>query len=222
MFATTRRRADQPKTYSLQPTLPRLPVPDLEKSLEGYLKSLIPVLEQKVSYLDLSKDIADGKYGASGVKKELEKRRLFIRDFTAPGGLGRTLQERLKDLDHVSPHSWLNDTLWLGPAYHTWRAPLLINSNWWLMFAPDPNDPEPPTYSPESSSAQEITPNPDAQSSAAQGAQKGGKDWLDSKPKLDRVVYEEVVKREWSTDWQIRRASWIARRFAEFRTKLAR
>ena len=48
MFATSRVKPGQAKTYSLQPTLPRLPVPELEKSLEGYLKSLVPVLEQKV------------------------------------------------------------------------------------------------------------------------------------------------------------------------------
>ena len=48
MLATSAYRSDQPKTFSNQPKLPRLPVPDLEKSLDGYLKSLIPVLEQKV------------------------------------------------------------------------------------------------------------------------------------------------------------------------------
>lgn len=36
------------------------------------------------------------------------------------------------------------------------------------------------------------------------------------------VQYEKVVKKEWITPWQIRRAAWIARRFAEFRTKLER
>jgi carnitine O-acetyltransferase len=48
MFATSQRH-DQAKTFANQAKLPRLPVPDLDKSLEGYLKSLIPVLEQKVS-----------------------------------------------------------------------------------------------------------------------------------------------------------------------------
>nr|XP_019003669.1 carnitine acetyltransferase [Kwoniella mangroviensis CBS 8507]OCF67130.1 carnitine acetyltransferase [Kwoniella mangroviensis CBS 8507] len=168
MFALSAHRRDQPKTFSNQSKLPRLPVPDLEKSLEGYLKSLGPILEQT--------------YDASALSNEIEKRKLFAKDFAAPGGIGRTLQERLKNLDHVSPNNWLNDTLWLGLAYHTWRAPLLVNSNWWLLFAPDPSDPIPPVASGSSS--------------------------------------KKVVKREWISDWQIRKAAWLARRFAEFRTKL--
>nr|XP_019043447.1 carnitine acetyltransferase [Kwoniella bestiolae CBS 10118]OCF22377.1 carnitine acetyltransferase [Kwoniella bestiolae CBS 10118] len=176
MFALSAHRRDQPKTFSNQDRLPRLPVPDLEKSLEGYLKSLGPVLEQT--------------YGASALPNEIEKRKLFAKDFAAPGGLGRVLQERLKDLDHVSPNNWLNDTLWLGLAYHTWRAPLLVNSNWWLLFAPDPSDPAPP--------AQE----------SKNGKFDGSVDW------------EKVVRREWITEWQVRKAAWLARRFAEFRTKL--
>jgi carnitine O-acetyltransferase len=52
MFATSRRRdASGAKTFSNQNKLPRLPVPDLEKSLEGYVRSLIPVLEQTVGRL---------------------------------------------------------------------------------------------------------------------------------------------------------------------------
>jgi carnitine O-acetyltransferase len=49
MFALSSHRKDQPKTFSNQSKLPRLPVPDLDKSLEGYMKSLMPVIEQKVS-----------------------------------------------------------------------------------------------------------------------------------------------------------------------------
>lgn len=48
MFAASTYRSDQPKTFENQSKLPRLPVPDLEASLEGYLKSLGPVLEEKV------------------------------------------------------------------------------------------------------------------------------------------------------------------------------
>lgn len=39
----------KPSTYSNQGKLPRLPIPDLDKSLEAYVKSLVPLLEQKVS-----------------------------------------------------------------------------------------------------------------------------------------------------------------------------
>lgn len=46
------------------------------------------------------------------------------------------------DVDHASPNNWLNDTFWLKKAYHEWRAPLLINSNWWLLFHDDTTIPE--------------------------------------------------------------------------------
>lgn len=49
MVATSAPRKQQAKTFAYQDKLPRLPVPDLEKSLEGYVKSLTPILEQKVS-----------------------------------------------------------------------------------------------------------------------------------------------------------------------------
>ena len=38
-----------PSTFSNQSKLPRLPVPDLEKTLSAYLKSLQPVVAQNVS-----------------------------------------------------------------------------------------------------------------------------------------------------------------------------
>ena len=41
------------------------------------------------------------------------------------------------ELDRNSPRNWLDDNFWLKKAYHEWRAPLLINSNWWLAFYND-------------------------------------------------------------------------------------
>jgi hypothetical protein len=40
-------------------------------------------------------------------------------------------------LDRASPNNWLDDNIWLKKAYHEWRAPLLVNSNWWLAFQYD-------------------------------------------------------------------------------------
>ena len=44
-------------------------------------------------------------------------------------------------LDKVSPHNWLDDNFWINKAYLEWRAPLLVNSNWWLAFHDDPTIP---------------------------------------------------------------------------------
>jgi hypothetical protein len=49
MFALSAHRQAQPKTFANQALLPRLPIPELEQSLQGYLESLRPVLEQKVA-----------------------------------------------------------------------------------------------------------------------------------------------------------------------------
>ncbi|KAG8889405.1 hypothetical protein FRB98_004498 [Tulasnella sp. 332] len=122
-------RSQQLPTFHHQRSLPRLPVPSLRATLDRYLKSLEPILEQ-------NEEKGKGKAGS-----ELQKRAQWAKEFE--DGLGKVLQERLIDLDHASPDNWLNDTLWLKKAYHEWRAPLLINSNWWLLFYDDPTIPEP-------------------------------------------------------------------------------
>lgn len=138
------------------------------------------------------------------------------------------------DLDHVSPNNWLNDTLWLGLAYHTWRAPLIVNSNWWLPFAPDPNDPPSPVYNPEegedggsgnsprASKSLRKLPEPDAspRECAAAGSQGGGAEWLEQNALPAYPAYEDVTRKEWISDWQIRKAAWLLNKFAEFRTKI--
>ncbi|KAG8935954.1 hypothetical protein FRC02_005429 [Tulasnella sp. 418] len=57
-------------------------------------------------------------------------------------GIGKIVQERLIDLDSCSPNNWLNDNFWIKKAYHEWRAPLPINSNWWLLFHDDTTIPQ--------------------------------------------------------------------------------
>lgn len=45
-------------------------------------------------------------------------------------------------MDRSSPSNWLDDAFWLKNAYHSWRVPLPINSNWWILLADDAGIPE--------------------------------------------------------------------------------
>ncbi|KAJ8461795.1 hypothetical protein ONZ51_g11305 [Trametes cubensis] len=110
------------------PTLPRLPVPDLHKTLQKYLKSIQPFL------------LEDEKRGGVDFKSALEDRVKLVNDFER--GLGPLCQQRLLALDRNSPNNWLDDNIWLAKAYHEWRAPLLVNSNWWLALGDDSTIPE--------------------------------------------------------------------------------
>lgn len=106
-------------TFSLQHTLPRLPVPSLEATCARYLYSLRPLL-------------TDTEF------KESERK---VNDFlTSP--LSKQLQERLIDLERSSTFNWLDDTIWLSKAYHEWREPLLVNSNWYILGIDDPRHPK--------------------------------------------------------------------------------
>ncbi|CAD6581459.1 MAG: hypothetical protein CYPHOPRED_001580 [Cyphobasidiales sp. Tagirdzhanova-0007] len=75
------------------------------------------------------------------VSKEMSKRNEWAEDFSKPQGLGRALQERLIDVERASPDNWLNDNYWQTVAYHSWRVPLPINSNWWILCAHDQDVP---------------------------------------------------------------------------------
>lgn len=108
--------------------LPRLPVPDLRKTLDRYLQSIQPFLRE------------DEARGHSLFEASYEKRVQWVDDFEK--GIGRLCQHKLHELDARSPHNWLDDNIWTNHAYLSWRAPLLINSNWWLSFNNDPSIPE--------------------------------------------------------------------------------
>ncbi|KAF9437267.1 hypothetical protein BGZ76_001382 [Entomortierella beljakovae] len=106
-------------TFSLQNTLKRLPVPTLEETLTKYLKTIEPL----------------------ATPEELERSKALAKDFIKPGGLGSILQQRLYDVDRAAPDNWLDDTWWLSKAYHEWREPLLVNSNWYILLKNEPNHP---------------------------------------------------------------------------------
>ncbi|GAA5828338.1 hypothetical protein JCM11251_006204 [Rhodosporidiobolus azoricus] len=133
MFALTPFRSSSTPTFAHQKSLPRLPIPTLSSSLDKYIKSLRPLLLEQAR--------KDGK-GEEWVEQESEKRREWARDFAeAEGGLGRVLQERLKDIDRSTPNNWLDDHFWIKAAYHSWRVPLPVNSNWWLLMKDDQSIP---------------------------------------------------------------------------------
>ncbi|KAI7857673.1 acyltransferase ChoActase/COT/CPT [Circinella umbellata] len=108
-----------PKTYSLQHTLPRLPVPSLKESCAIYLHSLKPLLTPE-EFVQAEKNVSD---------------------FLA-SDLSRSLQQRLIDIDKTSPNNWLEDNFWLRKAYLEWRDPLMVNSNWYMLGRDDVNHPQ--------------------------------------------------------------------------------
>ncbi|TFK33238.1 acyltransferase ChoActase/COT/CPT [Crucibulum laeve] len=105
------------------PVLPRLPVPDLHKTLSKYLTSLEPFF------------LEDELRGGMSYASAHALRTKWADEFAS--GIGHVLQDRLLALDKASPNNWLDDNFWINKAYLEWRAPLLINSNWWLAFFED-------------------------------------------------------------------------------------
>ncbi|EPB92959.1 hypothetical protein HMPREF1544_00033 [Mucor circinelloides 1006PhL] len=108
-----------PPTFSLQYTLPRLPVPSLEESCALYLKSIVPLQ----------------------TPQEHEKTKAIVADFLA-SDLSKSLQQRLIDIDRASPTNWLEDNFWLKKAYLEWREPLMVNSNWYILGQVDAGHPK--------------------------------------------------------------------------------
>ncbi|KAJ3739174.1 acyltransferase ChoActase/COT/CPT [Lentinula detonsa] len=106
--------------------LPRLPVPDLQKTITKYLDSLRPFL------------LEDDARGGDSYENAFALRTRWAEEFV--NGIGRVCQERLHELDRNSPDNWLDDNFWLK-SYLQSRVPLLINSNWWLVFNDDPLHP---------------------------------------------------------------------------------
>ncbi|GAA5867179.1 hypothetical protein JCM3774_002360 [Rhodotorula dairenensis] len=132
MFALSPYRREQARTLSRQKELPRLPIQPLAGLLDKYIQTLKPFL--------LDQADREGK-DQWWVEQELDKRREWARDFDRQGGLGRLLQERLKDIDRITPNNWLDDHFWIKVAYHSWRVSLVVNSNWWLMCKEDESIP---------------------------------------------------------------------------------
>ncbi|KCV69647.1 hypothetical protein H696_04063 [Fonticula alba] len=120
-----------PPTFKHQASLPPLPVPALEKTLQRVLINAEPF------GLD-----ADGHDTA-----EMAALRRDVAQFLAPGGLGQRLQGLLQAhaqaidakaaADPAQHKSWLEDW-WLQYAYLIWRTPLPTTSNWFIIFPRHP------------------------------------------------------------------------------------
>ena len=92
MFALSSLRRPQstdattPTTFSQQHLLRRLPVPPLRQTLDTYLRSLVPLLQDRAR----DRRVDDER---AWVEKELARRRRWADDFET--GVGRVWQERL-------------------------------------------------------------------------------------------------------------------------------
>lgn len=98
--------------YEFQDSLPVLPIPDLKESAAVYLKSTKPLVKNEAEY------------------KQIEKE---VNEFTAPGGLGEKLQERLIKRNEIESKtsSWLA-TWWNVNQYLRFKEPLPINSSYYI------------------------------------------------------------------------------------------
>uniref|UniRef100_A0A673TP95 Carnitine O-acetyltransferase n=1 Tax=Suricata suricatta TaxID=37032 RepID=A0A673TP95_SURSU len=88
-----------------QDSLPRLPVPALQQSLDRYLKALQPIVSQE----------------------EWTQTKQLVEEFQIPGGVGERLQKGLERRARKT-ENWLSEW-WLKTAYLQYRQPLVIYSS---------------------------------------------------------------------------------------------
>ncbi|KAH9248971.1 hypothetical protein BASA81_013371 [Batrachochytrium salamandrivorans] len=100
--------------YMHQNTLPKLPVPNLDETLDRYLCSVRPLL-------------SDADFAATLAA---------VTEFKQPGGVGHVLQDRLIAHDKSTSKSWLIDW-WNDYAYMSYRDPVVINVNYFFAFKDD-------------------------------------------------------------------------------------
>ncbi|KAI7898886.1 acyltransferase ChoActase/COT/CPT [Cokeromyces recurvatus] len=98
-----------------QANLPKLPVPALSATLQKYLKTVRPLLD-------------DTQYS------QTEK---AVKEFEQPGGLGHELQKRLlARANDPTIVNWMEDW-WLDSAYMGYRDPVVIYVSYFFMYKDD-------------------------------------------------------------------------------------
>uniref|UniRef100_A0A8D1T0K3 Carnitine O-acetyltransferase n=1 Tax=Sus scrofa TaxID=9823 RepID=A0A8D1T0K3_PIG len=88
-----------------QDSLPRLPVPPLQQTLDHYLKALQPIVSEE----------------------EWAQTKQLVEEFQSPGGVGERLQKGLERRARKT-ENWLSEW-WLKTAYLQYRQPLVIYSS---------------------------------------------------------------------------------------------
>ena len=112
------------RMYANQKKLPRLPVPSLASTVSKLERSLQPLVEQK---MQLSSE-------------ERQKLTALLQDFAQSENVKRAQELLVKRAQGEGVDNWL-DEWWLRLAYHSWREPLLVNSNWFMVFRDHPAQP---------------------------------------------------------------------------------
>lgn len=112
------------KFYENQAKLPRLPIPDLQETLDLYLRTCQPL----------------------ATAQELEHTKAVTASFRAPGGLGETLYKRLQEHAALWTHSSWLQKWWNQIGYLQWRDPNVINLNYFFHFAEDIGLPVPTSH----------------------------------------------------------------------------
>ncbi|KAI9149713.1 Carnitine O-acetyltransferase mitochondrial [Blastocladiella emersonii ATCC 22665] len=102
------------KLMAHQPGMPKLPVPTLAETLDKYLTTVRPLLN-------------DAEFAAT---------QAAVREFARPGGQGEVLQSRLEQRAATEQTSWLHEW-WNDIAYMAYRDPVVINVNYFFQFVDD-------------------------------------------------------------------------------------
>jgi carnitine O-acetyltransferase len=98
-----------------QTNLPKLPVPALSATLQKYLQSVRPLLNDA----------------------EFKKTEEAVKNFEAPGGLGQELQKRLlARANDPKVINWMEDW-WLDQAYMGYRDPVVVYVSYFFLYKDD-------------------------------------------------------------------------------------
>ncbi|KAH9275992.1 hypothetical protein BSLG_004468 [Batrachochytrium salamandrivorans] len=119
------------RTFANQNLLPRLPIPALKDTIAKYLRSTRPLFASPSAYSAYARIASDFEATlGSDLHKRLEAHAHSFNNGPAES-----------QIQHNT--SWI-EAWWLKLAYLSWREPLLVNSNWYMLVAPHPHTPVAP------------------------------------------------------------------------------